>query len=118
MGDSAGSGFQQLLVIHPRTLADAERVIAAVQEHQAVLLNTSQAAGGEAQRVIDFICGGMEGLDAQVHRIGAEVFLCSPGHGLVVDDAALATEQRQRAGKAIPIGVGRRGTPLAAEDFP
>jgi cell division inhibitor SepF len=77
------AGGQQMLVFYPRHLDDARRVIAAVQGQQAVLLDTSHAADGEAQRLIDFACGGMEALEAQVHRISAEVFLFAPGQARV-----------------------------------
>jgi FtsZ-interacting cell division protein YlmF len=77
------TGGQQLLVFYPRQLDDARRVIAAVQGQEAVLLDTSHAAEGEAQRLIDFACGGMEALEAQVHRISAEVFLFAPAQARV-----------------------------------
>lgn len=76
-------GGQQLLVFYPRRLDDARRVIAAVQGQEAVLLDTSHAAEGEAQRLIDFACGGMEALEGQVHRISAEVFLFAPAQAQV-----------------------------------
>lgn len=72
------AGAQQMLVFYPRHLEDARRLITAVHAQQAVLLDTSHAAEGEAQRLIDFACGGMEALEAQVHRISAEVFLFAP----------------------------------------
>jgi len=85
-------GGQQLLVLYPRRLEEAELVIEAVKDHQTVVLNTRQAADGEAQRLIDFTCGGMEALDAQVHRLDAETFLFAPGHGSV--EAALPDVER------------------------
>lgn len=82
------SGGQQLLVLYPRQLQDAEQIIDAVRELQAVVVHTRHAADGEAQRLIDFACGGMAGLEAQVHRIDAETFLFAPGHTEVVMDSA------------------------------
>lgn len=77
------AGGQQMLVVYPRHLDDARRVIAAVQDQQAVLLDTSMVVDGEAQRLIDFACGGMAALEAQVHRISAEVFLFAPAEAWV-----------------------------------
>lgn len=86
------AGGQRVLVLYPRQLEDAQLVIDAVKDNQAVVLNTSLAADGEAQRLIDFACGGMEALEAQVHRLDAETFLFAPGHA-GVEPALLAVEQ-------------------------
>jgi cell division inhibitor SepF len=77
------AGFQPLLVFYPRHLTDAQRIIQAVRENQVVVLITRHAATEEAQRLIDYACGGMEALDGQVHRIDAETFLFAPAHARV-----------------------------------
>jgi cell division inhibitor SepF len=77
------AGFQPLLVFYPRHFSEAQRIIQAVRENQVVLLVTRHAAAGEAQRLIDFACGGMEALDGQVHRIDAETFLFAPAQARV-----------------------------------
>ena len=74
---------QQLLVFRPQQLVDAQVLIQAVKGNQAVVLDASSADDGEAQRLIDFACGGMEAIDGQVHRIDAETFLFSPAQGRV-----------------------------------
>lgn len=74
---------QQLLVFRPQQLVDAQVLIQAVKDNQAVVLDASRADDGEAQRLIDFACGGMESIDGQVHRIDAETFLFSPAQGRV-----------------------------------
>jgi FtsZ-interacting cell division protein YlmF len=48
-----------------------------------VVLNASATDAGEAQRLIDFACGGMEAIDGQTHRIDAETFLFTPATGRV-----------------------------------
>ncbi len=48
-----------------------------------MVLNASSADAGEAQRLIDFACGGMEAIDGQAHRIDAETFLFTPAWGQV-----------------------------------
>jgi len=80
---SSVSGGQQLLVIHPRHLDDAEALIQAVRENQAVVLDASSAEGAEAQRLIDFACGAMEAINGRVHRIDAETFQFTPGQARV-----------------------------------
>jgi FtsZ-interacting cell division protein YlmF len=71
-------GDQRLLVIAPRRLEEAQRIIEAVRANQTVVLQTAQADDGVAQRLIDFACGGMVALDGQVHRIDAGTFLFAP----------------------------------------
>jgi cell division inhibitor SepF len=77
------SGGQRLLVFHPRHLGDAEALIQAVRGNQSVVLDASSAEGAEAQRLIDFACGGMEAIAGQVHRIDAETFLFTPARARV-----------------------------------
>jgi Uncharacterized protein conserved in bacteria len=73
----------RLLVFHPRQLEDAQALIRAVKANQTVVLNASSAEAGEAQRLIDFACGGIEAIDGQAHRIDAETFLFTPARGRV-----------------------------------
>ena len=72
------AGGQELLVFRPRELRDAEQILLSVRENRAVVLHTVEAGDGEAQRLIDFACGGMEAIGGQVHRIDAETFLFAP----------------------------------------
>ena len=65
------AGGQELLVFRPLDLRDAEQLIRSVRENRAVVLHTAEAGDGEAQRLIDYACGGME-------TIGAETFLFAP----------------------------------------
>jgi len=76
-------GGARLLVFRPRQLEDAQVLIRAVKGNQTVVLNASGADAGEAQRLIDFACGGMEAIDGHTHRIDAETFLFTPARGRV-----------------------------------
>ena len=73
----------QLLVLHPHHLEDAQTLIHAVKRNQIVVLNASSADSGQAQRLIDFACGGMEAIDGQAHRIEGETFLFTPARARV-----------------------------------
>ena len=83
MDNSTPSRGARLLVFHPRQLEDAQDLIRAVKANQTVVLNASSADVGEAQRLIDFACGGMEAIDGQTYRIDAETFLFTPARGRV-----------------------------------
>ena len=82
------AGGQELLVFRPRELRDAEQILLSVRENRAVVLHTVEACDGEAQRLIDFACGGMEAIGGQVHRIDAETFLFAPAQVRVLQDDA------------------------------
>lgn len=80
MHELSAAGGHRVLILHARHLVDAEQVIEAVRDHQAVVLNTGGAEEALAQRLIDFACGGMEAIDGQAHRLSEEAFLFCPGY--------------------------------------
>jgi FtsZ-interacting cell division protein YlmF len=86
------AGGQELLILRPRELRDAEQIIRSVRENRAVVLHTARACDGEAQRLIDFACGGMEAIGARVHRIDAETFLFAPPQVCVQLDEELSRQ--------------------------
>lgn len=86
------AGGQKLLVFHPHALRDAEAIILSVRDNSTVVLNTAEAGDGEAQRLIDFACGGIEAIGAQVHRIDAETFLFAPAQARVQQDRTQGRE--------------------------
>jgi FtsZ-interacting cell division protein YlmF len=86
------AGGQELLVLRPRELRDAEQIIRSVRANRAVVLHTAGACDAEAQRLIDFACGGMEAIGAQVHRIDAETFLYAPPQVCVQLDEELSRQ--------------------------
>ena len=57
-----------------------------------MVLQTAGACDGEAQRLIDFACGGMEAIGAQVHPIDSETFLIAPPQVCVQLDAELSRQ--------------------------
>jgi cell division inhibitor SepF len=68
-----------VLVVTPRSLQDARRVIEAVRQQQTVVLNAGWLEDGPGQRLIDVVCGGIAALGGRVQRIAEEVFLAAPG---------------------------------------
>jgi cell division inhibitor SepF len=73
------SDAQQVLVMTPRSLGDARLVLEAVRDQQTVVVNAAWLEDAPGQRLIDFVCGGLEALDGQVLRVDEEVFLFAPG---------------------------------------
>lgn len=83
MNGSPLTGGLKLQVFRPRHLDDARALITAVRHNQAVVLDSSSIRHVEAQRLIDYVCGGMNALSGQSHRIDADTFLFTPGHARV-----------------------------------
>lgn len=71
-------GGSQVLVLTPRSLNDARTVIAAVRADRTVVVNSAWLEDSPGQRLIDFVCGGIQAICGQVHRIAEEVFLFAP----------------------------------------
>jgi cell division inhibitor SepF len=82
------AGVNAVLVFTPRQLHDAGAVIRAVRENNTVVVNSSWLEDASGQRLIDFVCGGLDAIGGHVHRIAEEVFLFSPAHACVTDAAS------------------------------
>jgi FtsZ-interacting cell division protein YlmF len=90
------AGGQELLVFRPRDLGDAEQLIRSVRENRAVVRHTAEACAGEAQRLIDYACGGIEAIGVQVHRVDAESFLFATAQVRLLQDDAQDLGQGQQ----------------------
>jgi Uncharacterized protein conserved in bacteria len=67
-----------MLVITPRQLQDAATVLQAVRQNSNVVVNSSWLEDAAGQRLIDFVCGGLEAVGGTAYRIAEEVFLFTP----------------------------------------
>ena len=68
-----------VLVMTPRQLQDAAMVLVAVRQNTNVVVNSRWLEDASGQRLIDFVCGGLEAIGGQAHQIAEEVFLFTPG---------------------------------------
>lgn len=76
-------GSTAVLVITPRQLKDAATVLQAVRGNTSVVVNSSWLEDASGQRLIDFVCGGLEAMGGAAHRIAEEVFLFTPAQARV-----------------------------------
>ncbi|QVL51598.1 MAG: cell division protein SepF [Cyanobium sp. M30B3] len=72
------TGSRSVLVVTPRQLRDGATVLQAVRENTSVVVNSSWLEDASGQRLIDFVCGGLEAMGGAAHRIAEEVFLFTP----------------------------------------
>jgi len=73
-----GLRLPEVVVMTPARFEDAPVALKAVQELKTVVLHLGSMDPEEAQRVIDFVSGGVFAIDGQSERLGETVFLFAP----------------------------------------
>ena len=73
-----GSWSPEVVVLCPACFEDAAEAVLAVQHLKTVVLHLEALEPEEAQRIIDFVSGGVYAIDGQSERLGDSVFLFAP----------------------------------------
>jgi cell division inhibitor SepF len=74
-----GNWSPEVVVLSPTCFDDATEAVLAVQHLKTVVLHLEALEPEEAQRIIDFVSGGVYAIDGQSERLGDSVFLFAPG---------------------------------------
>ncbi|MFN6338782.1 MAG: cell division protein SepF [Cyanobacteriota bacterium] len=74
-----GNWSPEVVVLCPSCFEDATEAVLAVQHLKTVVLHLEELDPLEAQRIIDFVSGGVYAIDGQSERLGESVFLFAPG---------------------------------------
>lgn len=74
-----GNWSPEVLVLRPSCFEEASEAVLAVQHLKTVVLHLEALNPLEAQRIIDFVSGGVYAIDGQSERLGDSVFLFAPG---------------------------------------
>ena len=69
---------QELLVFRPNNLTEGMEAVLAVRSQKTVVLDLSVIDNRQAQRIADFVSGGVTAIDGEEHRLGDQVFLFTP----------------------------------------
>lgn len=94
---SASAAWQpELVVWHPTSFDDGAAIVAAVRDRKTVVVHTGLMARAEAQRLIDFVAGGVRAMDGQGESLDAVTFVFVPAFVTI----------RQVSGPAGPDGSG------------
>ena len=72
------NGVSEMILIEPRAFDEMPQVIDALKQRKSVILNMTLIRQEEAQRSVDFVCGGTYAIDGQHERIGDNIFLFTP----------------------------------------
>ncbi len=73
-----GLRMPEVVVMTPTRFEEAPLALQAVQQLKTVVLHLGAMDSDEAQRVIDFVSGGVYAIDGQSERLGETVFLFAP----------------------------------------
>jgi cell division inhibitor SepF len=73
-----GDWLPEVLVFHPTRFEDAQAILIAVRELRTVVVHAGAMERGEAQRLIDFVAGGVLAIDGQAECLDAVTFLFAP----------------------------------------
>ncbi len=74
-----GNWSPEVMVLRPNRFEDAAEAVLAVQHLKTVVLHLEALNPEEAQRIIDFVSGGVYAIDGQSERLDDMVFLFAPG---------------------------------------
>jgi cell division inhibitor SepF len=74
-----GNWSPEVVVLRPSCFEDAAEAVLAVQHLKTVVLHLESLNPEEAQRIIDFVSGGVYAIDGQSERLDDLVFLFAPG---------------------------------------
>lgn len=74
-----GNWSPEVVVLRPSCFEDAAEAVESVQHLKTVVLHLEALNPEEAQRIIDFVSGGVYAIDGQSERLGDSVFLFAPG---------------------------------------
>jgi cell division inhibitor SepF len=73
-----GNWSPEVVVLCPSCFDEASEAVLAVQHLKTVVLHLEGLDPLEAQRIIDFVSGGVYAIDGQSERLGDSVFLFAP----------------------------------------
>lgn len=79
--------MSEILTVHPSEYRDAKVIAESFREGVPVIINLSRMTDQDAKRLIDFASGLTIGLNGNIKRVTAKVFLLSPEHIEIGSDA-------------------------------
>lgn len=67
-----------VILLEPLVFADSKDIIDDIRSNKVVILNLSKLDLQTADRLLDFVSGGIYAMDAKLKTIGEEIYLCVP----------------------------------------
>lgn len=85
-----GDWLPEVVVFHPTCFEDAQTIVQAVRELQTVLVHAGAMPRQEAQRLIDFVAGGVVAIDGQAECLDEFTFVFAPDIVAITRDSSAA----------------------------
>jgi cell division inhibitor SepF len=82
-----GDWLPEVVVFHPTCFEDAQAIVRAVRELQTVLVHADGMPRQDAQRLIDFVAGGVLAIDGQAECLDDLTFVFAPEIVAITRDA-------------------------------
>ena len=73
-----GDWLPEVVVFHPTRFEDAQEIVMAVRELRTVLVHAAAMDRNEAQRLIDFVAGGVAAIDGHAESLDDLTFVFAP----------------------------------------
>ncbi|MEX1318072.1 MAG: cell division protein SepF [Synechococcaceae cyanobacterium] len=73
-----GDWLPEVVVFHPLHFEDAQLIVHAVREYKTALVHAGAMDRGEAQRLIDFVAGGVSAMDGRAECLDELTFVFTP----------------------------------------
>ena len=73
-----GDWLPEVVVFNPIRFEEAQTIVMAVRDLKTVLVNAGAMDRGEAQRLIDFVAGGVSAMDGQAECLDEVTFVFAP----------------------------------------
>ena len=78
MHSSFGDRMPEVVVFHPTRFEEAEWIVHNVRELKTVLVHAGAMEPADAQRLIDFVAGGVSAMDGQAECLAPLTFVFAP----------------------------------------
>ena len=78
MSSSFGERLPEVVVFHPTRFEEAEWIVHNVRELKTVIVQAGAMDTAEAQRLIDFVAGGVTAMDGQAECLDPLTFVFAP----------------------------------------
>ncbi|MCU0529328.1 MAG: cell division protein SepF [Cyanobium sp. Prado107] len=73
-----GDWLPEVVVFHPTRFEDAQLIVHTVREHKTAVVHAGAMERGEAQRLIDFVAGGVSAMDGRAECLDELTFVFTP----------------------------------------
>ena len=81
-----------VILIEPLVFVDSKDILDNIKKNKVVIINISKLDLETADRILDFISGGIYAMDAKLKVIGEDIYLCVP-NGVEVSGSFYEGEQ-------------------------